>query len=74
MAVRPVVDGVQRDYGDALKVIRLNIQDPVGRELARRYRFEFTPSFVLIDGDGRELWRSVYVLDPARIRASLPLD
>jgi hypothetical protein len=74
MTVRPVVDAVERDFGEALKVIRLNVQDPVGREMARAYRFEFTPTFVLLDADGGELWRSVYVLDPARVRASLSLD
>ena len=74
MTVRPVVDAVERDFGEALKVIRLNVQDPVGTEMARAYEFEFTPTFVLLDADGRELWRSVYVLDPARVQASLSLD
>jgi thioredoxin-related protein len=71
MTVRPVVDAVEREFGDALKVIRLNVQDPAGRELARSYGFKFTPTFILIDAEGRELWRSVYVLDAAHLRALL---
>jgi len=73
MAIRPVVDAVERELGAELRVIRLNVRDPAGGELARAYGFEFTPSFLLLDGAGQELWRSVYVLDPARLRASLAL-
>jgi len=74
MTVRPVVDAVERELGDAVQVIRLNVQEPAGRELAQSYGFEFTPTFILIDGDGRELWRSVYLLDPAYLRHLLHLD
>jgi len=74
MTVRPVVDAVEREFGEALRVIRLNVQDPAGRALARSYGFEFTPTFVLLDADGRELWRSVFALDPARIRDLLDID
>jgi hypothetical protein len=74
MTVRPVVDAVEREFGDALQVIRVNVQDPAGRELARSYGFEFTPTFILFDGEGRELWRSIFVLDPARLRDLLQID
>jgi hypothetical protein len=68
MTVRPVVDAVEREFGEALQVIRLNVQDPAGRALAQSYGFEFTPTFVLLGADGRELWRSIFLLDPARVR------
>lgn len=74
MTVRPAVDAVEREWGDALRVLRLNVQDPSGQALAKSYGFEFTPTFILLDGDGRELWRSVYALDPARLRALLESD
>ncbi|HLE23361.1 MAG TPA: hypothetical protein VI701_03560 [Anaerolineales bacterium] len=72
MTVRPVVDAVEREFGERLQVVRLNVQDPAGRELAQFYGFDFTPTFVLLDADGREVWRSVYLLDPAILRALLP--
>lgn len=71
MTVRPVVDAVEREFGERLEVIRLNVQDPAGRELAQAYGFEFTPTFILFDSAGSEIWRSVYLLDPARIRDHL---
>ena len=74
MTVRPVVDAVEREFGEALQVIRLNVQDPAGRALSQSYAFEFTPTFVLLDADGRERWRSVYTLDPARLRDLLDID
>lgn len=74
MTVKPVVDAVEREFRDGLLVLRLNVQDPAGRALAMSYGFEYTPTFVLLDGAGRELWRSVYTLDPARLRALLGDD
>jgi thioredoxin-related protein len=71
MTVRPVVDAVEREFGERLEVIRLNVQDPAGRELAQAYGFEFTPTFILFDSAGGEIWRSVYLLDPGRIRDHL---
>jgi thioredoxin-related protein len=50
------------------------VQDRAGRELARDYGAKFTPTFILFDAGGRELWRAVYALDRARLRASLTLD
>ena len=71
MTVRPVVDAVEREFANRLRVMRLNVQDPAGRELAQAYGFEFTPTFILLDGAGREIWRSVYALDPASLRSLL---
>jgi hypothetical protein len=74
MSVRPVVDAVEREFGNRLLVIRLNVQDPAGDELAASFRSEFTPTFILFAADGRELWRSVFALDPARLRDLLRLE
>jgi thioredoxin-related protein len=63
------VDGLEREFQDKLKVIRLNIQDPVGRELGRKHNFEFTPTFIFFDSQGEEVWRSVGILNPKDIRA-----
>jgi len=65
------VDELENELMDQLLIIRLNIQEEVGRELAPVYDFEFTPTFIFFDGDGNELWREVGGLDPQRVRDSL---
>ncbi len=52
-------------------IIRLNIQDEVGMQLAPIYGFEFTPTFIYFDSQGNELWRMVGDFDPQRVRDSL---
>lgn len=56
---------------DQLLIIRLNIQEEVGQELAPVYGFEFTPTFIFFDEDGNELWREVGGLDTQRVRDSI---
>jgi hypothetical protein len=65
------VDGLESELGSKLRIIRLNVQDPVGRALAPVYNFEYTPTFIFFDGRGNELWRSIGEIDPARVPASL---
>ncbi len=65
------MDGLEAELGTRLQVLRVNIQDPAGRELAPIYGFQYTPTFIFFDARGRELWRSVGEVDPARVRASV---
>jgi thioredoxin-related protein len=65
------VDGLQSQFALRLQVLRVNIQDPVGRELAPIYDFEYTPTYIFFDAKGKELWRSVGEIDPQRVQASL---
>lgn len=69
--MKPIVDGIEQEYADRLLVIRLNIQETVGRELAPVYMFEYTPTFIFFDAQGNELWRSVGELDVDRLRQSM---
>ena len=55
----------------ALKVIRLDVNSEAWRELGARWRAGFTPTFLLFDGAGREIWRALGALDPVVVRAVL---
>lgn len=66
------MDGVEREFRGKLKVIRVNIQDPKGRELAEQYDFQYTPTFVFFDDKGKEVWRTVGILDVGKIRQTVP--
>ncbi len=65
------MDGIEQEYVDRLLVIRLNIQEEAGRELAPVYKFEFTPTFIFFDAQGNEVWRSIGELDVERVRQSM---
>jgi thioredoxin-related protein len=65
------VDGLENELGNKLLIIRLDIQQPVGRELAAAYGFEYTPTYIFFDGRGKELWRSIGEIDPQKVQDSL---
>jgi thioredoxin-related protein len=65
------VDGLEEDTRGALKIVRLDVNAEAGRELGARWRVGFTPTFILFDGAGREIWRGMGRLDPAAVRAAL---
>jgi thioredoxin-related protein len=75
--LKPVVDELEQELnngvsiGKQIHVIRLNIQEPVGRELSAVYGFEFTPTFIFFDGQGNEVWRTIGSFDPQQVRDSL---
>lgn len=70
-AIKPVVDRLEQELDGQLLVIRLNIQEPVGRELGNAYKFQYTPTFIFFDAQGNELWRQVGGLDEQRVRDSI---
>jgi hypothetical protein len=44
------VDGIERRLEGQAEVLRLNVTDSVGRELAMRYGVRRVPTLVLLDG------------------------
>jgi thioredoxin-related protein len=71
MAAKPIVDRLESDVEGRLTVIHLNIQEPAGRILGERYGFKYTPTFVLLDGEGRQIWKTIGAVDPAEVERSL---
>ena len=65
------MDELEQEVGEDILVIRLNIQEEVGMELAPVYGFEFTPTFLYFDAEGSEVWRMVGDFDPQRVRDTL---
>lgn len=71
MAMKPVVDGIEREHGGRLVVIRVNVQEEAGRILGDEYGFAYTPTFVYFDESGDLQWRTVGAVDPVAVRRSL---
>ncbi len=69
--MKPIVDGIEKEYQNRLIVIRVDIQSGTGQTLAPIYGFQYTPTFIFFDAQGKELWRTVGQLDPAQVSESL---
>jgi thioredoxin-related protein len=69
--MKPIVDGIEKQYTKRLLVIRVNIQSETGSTLAPIYGFQYTPTFIFFDADGKELWRSVGGIDAAKVGETL---
>ena len=71
VAMKPVVDRLEKELSGKLVVRRVNIQNDEGRKLAGEHGIEVTPTFIFFDKAGREQWRSAGQLDAERVRTSL---
>ncbi len=69
--MKPIVDGLEKQYKGKLIIIRLDIQTATGRELAPIYGFQYTPTFIFFNSQGKEAWRSIGSLDTSLITNSL---
>jgi hypothetical protein len=65
------VDGLAAEWGDNVIVLRLNVQDPAAQPLLAELNFRFTPTFILFDGDGREIWRTNGIINPDEVNEQL---
>ncbi len=57
MAQKPVSDQLEADLGDRAVMLRVSIHNLLGQQLGERYHFESTPLFVVLNSQGREVWR-----------------
>lgn len=65
------MDELENELRNKILIIRLDVQEEVGRELALVYDFKFTPTFIFFDGEGNEIWREVGSLNPQRVKDTL---
>jgi thioredoxin-related protein len=66
------VNGLQEELGGQIEIIKVDIYTAAGRELSAEFNSIATPTFILFDAGGNEVWRSIGSLDPDRVRAWLP--
>jgi thiol-disulfide isomerase/thioredoxin len=70
-AIKPVVDGLEKELTGQLVVLHVDIHTKSGREIANGMGFEYTPTFIMFAADGLEQWRQVGGLDVERVRQSV---
>lgn len=74
LAARPTLDALERELKGELTVIRLDVASAAGRELGGQLDLRGTPTFILFDSYGREIWRNSGGLDAAEVRAVLGMS
>jgi thiol-disulfide isomerase/thioredoxin len=71
IAAQPLVDEITRRFAGELDVIQVNILAADSASLKDRFQVQFTPTFILLDAQGEEAWRSIGTVDPEQLQASL---
>ncbi len=71
MAMKPVVDQLENEAGDRLRIVRLDVHNEPGQSLMAEYGVAFTPTFVLVDRNGSKVMESVGMLDRDRVLREL---
>jgi thioredoxin-related protein len=51
--------------------VRLNIHDTAAAGLLQQLDFRFTPTFILFDESGREVWRTIGALSPDEVNRQI---
>lgn len=67
----PIVDALEKEMGERLRIIHIDVQGPIGRDLAEVYDFEYTPTFIFFDAQGQEMWRQIGGIDVEHVRMSV---
>ncbi len=62
------MDGLEADLGEQAQVVRINIHDEAAQSLLTQLDFEFSPTFILFDGEGNEVWREQGSLDTDAVK------
>lgn len=62
---------LEAELSEDMLFLRVDIQSPEGKDLSEIYASRTTPTFILFDPQGEEIWRSIGLLDPEQVRTSI---
>lgn len=71
IALKPTINALENEFAGELIILRINVQEQVGMQLAPIYRFQYTPTFIYFDDSGAERWRTIGSFDENRLRQDL---
>lgn len=71
MQAEPIVNGLRSELGDKVRIVQIDVHRKENRPLIERIGFRFTPTFVLYDEDGQEIWRASGGLNADEVRRQL---
>lgn len=67
----PIVNGLKTELTGELVVLKVDINSQAGRTLSAEYGGRATPTFIMFDAEGEEMWRQIGSIDAERVRASV---
>lgn len=73
MAAKPLVSSVLLQTGDRMAFHPINVLDPAAQPYVEQYAVQFTPTFILLDEQQNELYRSIGTIDAEAIRTILQI-
>jgi thioredoxin-related protein len=68
---KPIVDGIEKDLKGKAEVVRLNMMSKVGREAASRYGVPAVPTILILDTDGKLIYRHTGMPDRREVVAQI---
>lgn len=66
------MNGLKQELTGKLIVLKVDVNSAAGREVSARIGSRMTPTFILYDAAGVELWREFGSLDAQRVRSAVP--
>jgi thioredoxin-related protein len=69
--MRPIVHGLEAEYGNCIDFVYLDIDDSANQDAMRQYKFQAQPLLILLDGNGKELWRKFGRISREQLEAEL---
>ncbi len=73
LAARPIVDGLEKEWGQKVQFLHLEFRSRLGSEMGRQFGVGHIPAFFILDGDGRLRWRKKKLM-PLRSEISAQLE
>lgn len=68
LAAETTLDSLEKELKGQVSIVRLDMTSALGQELSAQLNARFTPTFILFDVAGREIWRAVGTLDAGAVR------
>ena len=65
--MHPVLEGLKKQLGERLKIVKIDIDSPVNRQLVNSYQVQAVPTLMLFKA-GKMVWRQSGAMQATQIR------
>ena len=65
--MHPVLEGLKKQLGERVKIVKIDIDSPVNRQLVKSYQVQAVPTFMLFKA-GKMVWRQSGAMQATQIR------